>query len=55
MMGDPALLQGRGFGGANVHVPVHLAAVGVDYLAAKSLAEIDRQAGFASGGGAYDG
>ena len=54
-MGDPAPLQGRGFGSANVQVAVDLAAVGVDYLAVKSLAESNRQAGFTGGGGAYDG
>ncbi len=52
MMGDSALLQGGGFGSTNVHVAVHLPAVGVDYLATKSPAESNRQAGFAGGGGA---
>jgi len=55
MMGGSASLQGRGFGGANVQVTVHLPAVGVDYLAAKLLTESDRQSGFAGGGGANDG
>ena len=55
MVGRGALLGGGGFGGADVHTGIDLAAVGVDDFAVKALGEGDGQGGFAGGGGADDG
>ena len=54
MVGGLSLFFGRGFGGADVHPPIHLAAVGVDYLAVEPPGQHDRQAGLADTGGADD-
>ena len=42
----------RGFGRADVHVPVYLPAVGVDDLAVEGAGQIHRQGTLAHGGGA---
>ena len=44
-----------GLGGTDVHAPVGLPAVGVDYLATEALAKVNGQARFAHGGRADDG
>ena len=51
MMGSAVEVLGRGFGGADIHVSVDLAAVGVDYLAAEGLGEIQREGALTGGGG----
>ncbi len=55
VVGCQSALLLRGLGGPDVHVAVHLAAVGVDYLSMKGLAQPKGQLTLASGGGAYDG
>ena len=47
-------ILGRGLCGADIHVPVYLAAVGVDDLAAETLGKVKGQGTFANGGGAYN-
>ena len=54
VVGGLVELFGGGFPGADVHVEVDLAAVGVDYLAVKLLSQGHCQPGFAHGRGADD-
>ena len=53
-MGSLRLFIRSGLGGADVHAPVGLAAVGVDDLPAEAPAQVNGQARLAHGGGAYD-
>ena len=50
-MRGPAALQGRRFGGADVHVPVGLAAIGVDDLALETPGQGHRQPGLTHASG----
>ena len=55
MVGDAGTLLRRGLGRADVHVPVHLAAVGVDHFPVQLQGQADGQVGLSDGRGAYDG
>ena len=55
MVWDAGEVLGRGFGSADIHVPVDLPAVGVDDLAAEGLGEVERQGALARGRGSDDG
>ena len=55
MMGDAGEVLGRGFGGADIHVPVDLTAVGVDYFATEGLREMQSEVTLARGCGADNG
>ena len=51
---DLGAVLGCGLGGADVHMPVDLPAVGVDDLPGKRLSQGHRQPGLTDSGGAYD-
>ena len=53
MMGNPASLLERRLGRADVHVAVHLAAVGADDLARITASQIYGKISFAHAGGAH--
>ena len=55
MMRDYFPLPQGGLGGADIHVFVDLAAIGVDDLATESPAQLNRKRRLAHGGGANDG
>src|SRR5215467_1329941 len=54
MMRNATALRRRGFGGAQVHSPIDLTRVGVDYLGAEASGDFNRERTLAGTGGADD-
>ena len=55
MVRHPRLLLRRGLGGSDVHLPIELAGIHVDHRQIQPFGDVQRQGGFAAGGGPEQG
>ena len=55
MVRHPRLLFRRWLGGSDVHLPIELAGIHVDHGQIKPFGDVQRQGGFAAGGGPEQG